>query len=59
LTASKLFANIFKNEPNRYSEIFLEQQCIFRKGRSLMDAIFTVQQVVDKEHNSVFQGMFY
>ena len=53
-TAYKLFANIIKNRLNEHLEDELvEEQCGFRKGRSCTDAIFTVQQIVEKrkEHN--------
>jgi len=53
-TAYKLFANIIKNRLNEYLEDEMVQgQCGFRKGRSSTDAIFTVQQIMQKrkEHN--------
>jgi hypothetical protein len=53
-TAYKLFANIIRNKLNEYlgNEI-IEKQCGFRTGRSCTDAIFTVQQIIEKrkEHN--------
>jgi hypothetical protein len=53
-TIYKLFANIIKNRPNEHLEDeMVEEQCGFRKGRSCTDAIFTVQQIIEKrkEHN--------
>jgi len=53
-TAYKLFANIIKIRLNEYLEDeMVEEQCGFRKGRSCTDAIFTVQQIMEKrkEHN--------
>ena len=53
-TAYKLFANMIKNRLNEYlEEEMVEEQCGFRKGRSCTDAIFTVQQIMEKrkEHN--------
>ena len=54
-TAYKLFTNIIKkNRLNEHvEEEMVEEQCGFRKGRSCTDAIFTVQQIIDKrkEHN--------
>ena len=48
-TAYKLFANIIKNRLNEYlEEEMVEEQCGFRKGRSCTDAIFTVQQIMEK-----------
>jgi hypothetical protein len=48
-TASKLYANILRNKLNSISETFLgEEQCGFRKGRSTMDAIFTLKQIIEK-----------
>ena len=52
--AYKLSANIIKNRLNEHLEDeIVEEQCGFRKGRSCTDAIFTVQQVIEKrkEHN--------
>jgi sorting nexin-29 len=53
-TAYKLFANIIKNKLNeRMEDEIVEKKCGFRKGRSCTDAIFTVQQIMEKtkEHN--------
>jgi len=53
-TAYKLFTNIIKNRLNKHvEEEMVEEQCGFRKGRSCTDAIFTVQQIIEKrkEHN--------
>ena len=53
-TAYKLFANIIKRRLNEYLEDeMVEGQCSFRKGYSCTDAIFTVQQIMEKrkEHN--------
>jgi len=53
-TAYKLFANIIKKRLNEYlEEEMVEKQCGFRMGRSCTDAIFTVQQIMEKrkEHN--------
>src|SRR5215469_2214236 len=53
-TAYKLFAIIIKNRLNEHVEDKMaEEQCGFRKGRSCTDAIFTVQQIIEKrkEHN--------
>ena len=48
-TAYKLFANIIKNRLNAHLEEEMEEeQCGFRKGRSCSDAIFTVQQIIEK-----------
>jgi hypothetical protein len=48
-TASKLYANILRNKLDSISETFLgDEQCGFRKGRSMMDAIFTLQQIIEK-----------
>jgi sorting nexin-29 len=54
LTAYKLFANIIKNRLNEHLEDeMVEEQCCFRKGSSCIDAMFTVQQIMEKrkEHN--------
>jgi hypothetical protein len=53
-TAYKLFANIIRNRLNEHTgEEIIEEQCGFRKGCSCTDAIFTVQQIMEKrkEHN--------
>jgi len=53
-TAYKLFANIIRNRLNEHMEDeMVEEQCGFRKGRSCIVAIFTVQQIMEKrrEHN--------
>jgi len=43
-TAYKLFANIIRNRLNEHMEDeMVEEQCGFRKGRSCIDALFTVQ----------------
>jgi len=48
-TAYKLFANTIKNRLNEHlGEEMVEGQCGFRKGRSCIDAIFTVQQIIEK-----------
>ena len=48
-TAYKLFSNIIKNRLNGHLEDeMVEEQCGFRKGRSCIDAIFTVQQKIEK-----------
>jgi len=53
-TAYKLFANIIKNRLNEcVEEEMVEEQCGFRKGCSCTNAIFMVQQIIEKrkEHN--------
>ena len=53
-TAYKLFANIIKNRLNeRPEDELVEEQCGFRKGRTCTDAIFMMQQIIEKrkEHN--------
>ena len=48
-TAYKLFANIIRNKLNEYlGDEMIEEQCGFRKGSSCTDAIFTVQQIIEK-----------
>jgi len=47
-TAYNFFANIIKNRLNEYLEDEKVEQCCFRKGRSCTDAIFTVQQIMEK-----------
>jgi hypothetical protein len=48
-TAYKLFANIIRNKLNEHLEDeMVAEQCGFRKGRSCTDAIFTVQQIIEK-----------
>jgi uncharacterized protein (UPF0128 family) len=49
-TAYKLFASIIKNRLNKHLENEMEEeQCGFRKGRSCTDAIFTMQQIIEKK----------
>jgi len=53
-TGYKLFGNIIKNRLNEHMEDeMVEEQRGFRKGRSCTDAIFTVQQIIEKRkgHN--------
>jgi sorting nexin-29 len=53
-TAYKLFANIIRNKLNEHMEDeIVEEQCGFRKGRSSTDAIFTVQQIIEKRKHSL------
>ena len=52
-TAYKLCANIIKNRLHEYLEDeMVEEQCGFRKGRSCTDAIFTVQQIMEKKERT-------
>jgi len=49
-TAYKVFANIIKNRLNEHLEDeMVEEQCGIRKGRSFIDAVFTVQQIIKKK----------
>ena len=49
----KLFANIIRNRLNEHMEDeMVEEQCGFRKGRSCIDAIFTVQQIMEKKERT-------
>jgi hypothetical protein len=53
-TAYKLFANIIKNRLNKHLENEMEEErCGFRKERSCTNAVFTMQQIIEKrkEHN--------
>ena len=53
-TGYKIFANIIRIRLNEHLEDeMVEELCGFRKGRSCIDAIFTVQQIMEKrrEHN--------
>jgi retron-type reverse transcriptase len=53
-TVYKLFANTIQNRLNKHLENEMEEKkCGFRKGRSCTDAIFTMQQIIEKrkEHN--------
>jgi sorting nexin-29 len=53
-TAYKLYAKIIKNRLSECLEDkMVEEQCSFRKGRSCIDAIFMVQQIMEKrkKHN--------
>jgi hypothetical protein len=48
-TAYKVFANIIRNRLNEHlGDEMIEEQCGIRKGRSCTDAIFTVQQIIEK-----------
>ena len=48
-TAYKIYATIIKNKLQPYAEkVILEPQCGFRKGRSCIDAIFTLKQIMEK-----------
>ena len=48
-TSYKLFANVIEYRLNEHLEDeMVEEQCGFRKGRSCNDAIFTVQQIIEK-----------
>jgi len=59
-TAYKLFTNIIKNRLNkRVEEEMVEEQCGFRKGRRCTDAIFTVQQIIEKRKNTTYRYFFY
>jgi len=59
-TAYKLFANIIKNRLNEYlKDEIVEEQCGFRKGHSCTDAIFTVQQIMEKGKNTIYRYFFY
>ena len=59
-TAYKLFANIIKNRLNEHLEDELvEEQFGFRKARSCTDAIFTVQQIMEKRKNTIYRYFFY
>jgi hypothetical protein len=52
-TASKLYANILRNKWNKYPEEILgEEQCGFRTGRGCGDAIFTINQILEKRTKS-------
>ena len=58
--AYKLFANIIKNRLNEYLENeMVEEQCSFRKGRSCTDAIFTVQQIMEKKERTQFTAISF
>ena len=53
-TAYKLFANIMKNRQNEHVEDeMIDEECGFRNGRICTNAIFMVQQIIEKrkEHN--------
>jgi UDP-N-acetylglucosamine 2-epimerase len=54
-TAYKLFANIIKNRLNEHLEDeMVGEQCVFRKGHSFIDAIFMVQQIIEKRKNITY-----
>ena len=49
----KMFANIIKIKLEKYTKNILEEeQCDFQKGWSCMDAIFTLQEIMDKRRES-------
>jgi len=59
-TVYKLFVYIIKNRLNEHLEVeMVEEQCGFRKGRSCTYAIFTVQQIMEKEKNTTYRYFFY
>jgi len=37
----------------------VEEQCGFIQGRSCTNAIFTVQQIIEKEKNTTYRYFFY
>jgi hypothetical protein len=48
-TACKLYREILKNKLQPIAENILgEDQCDFHKGRSMIDAIFTIKQIIEK-----------
>jgi hypothetical protein len=48
-TASKLYANILRIELNKYTEEILgEEQCGFQEGRGCVDAVFMINQILEK-----------
>jgi len=56
----KLFANITKNRLNEYLEDeMVEEQCGFRKGHSYTDAIFTVQQLMEKKQRTQLTTIYF
>ena len=59
-TAYKPFTNIIKNRLNEHVEgEMVEEQCGFRKGRSCTDAIFTVQQKIEKKKRTQLTAIFF
>jgi len=61
-TAYRLFAYIITNRLNeRLEDEMVEEQCGFRMGCSCADAIFTVQQIIEKrkEHNQPAIPLIY
>jgi len=54
---------IYKYNKNRLNghveEEMGEEQCGFRKGCSCTDAIFTVQQIIEKRKNTTYRYFFY
>ena len=58
-TAYKLFGNIIKNRLNEHWENEMEEeQCGFRRGRICIDAIFTVQQIIEKKKRTQLTTIF-
>jgi hypothetical protein len=51
--SSKLYVNILRNKLNKYTEEFLgKEQCGFRTGRGCVDAIFMINQILEKRTKS-------
>ena len=49
-TCYKLYTSILKTKLQPIAEgLLLEEQCDFRKGRSCIDAIFTLKQIMEKK----------
>jgi len=49
-----------KNRLNQHvKDKMVEEQCGFIQGRSCTNAIFTVQQIIEKEKNTTYRYFFY
>jgi len=60
LQLKNYFTNVIKNRLHDYLEDeMVEEECCFRKGRSCTDAIFTVQQIMEKGKNTTYRYLFY